>query len=85
MKGGGTFQRTEGALGFIFNSNLAPPPSLYKTLPAIISPTPHKNSSMLVHTCNPSIWKAEVEGSEVQGCPAPQGLVSEKTKPTQRL
>lgn len=37
---GGTFQRTEGALGFIFNSNLAPPPSLYKTLPAIISPSP---------------------------------------------
>lgn len=31
---GETFQRTGGALGFIFNSNLALPQSLYETLPA---------------------------------------------------
>lgn len=31
---GGTFQRTGGALGFIFNSTLALPQSLYETLPA---------------------------------------------------
>ena len=33
-KEGGDFQRTGGALGFIFNSTLALTQSLYETLPA---------------------------------------------------
>lgn len=48
------------------------------------APPTRQSSSMVVHTWNPSIWKVEVEGPEAQGSPALQGLVSEKTKLTQR-